>query len=151
MVGTTGMAGPAAADEELVDDLARQRAADDVAAAAGAGLLALDEADQRLGTAWAARTAGELEQVRAGLPRSWLTERRRIEAAERQRELARRALPGHARAWLALVLLLVAIWALTTPGGYFWPVWPALGTATCLLGQIAAARRTPCASSAARC
>lgn len=45
------------------------------------------------------------------------------------------------RGWLALVALLVAIWALTTPGGYFWPVWPALGTGTCLLGRIVAARR----------
>ena len=23
--------------------------------------------------------------------------------------------------------LLVTIWLLTTPGGYFWPVWPMLG------------------------
>jgi hypothetical protein len=46
----------------------RLRAADDIAAAAGAGLLGLDEADERLGTVWAARTADELEHARAGLP-----------------------------------------------------------------------------------
>jgi hypothetical protein len=124
-----------------VNDAGRLRAADDVAAAAGAGLLRLDEADERLRTVWAAQTADELEHARAGLPRAWLAERRRAEAAERLREQARRALPAHALGWLALVGLMVVLWALTTPGGYFWPVWPALGTGTCLVGQIAAARR----------
>jgi hypothetical protein len=133
--------GSTAAVAELVDDVARQRAADDVAAATGAGLFPLDEADERLRTVWSARTAGELERARTGLPQAWLAERRRTEAAERLREQARRALPAHARGWLALVALLVVIWALTTPGGYFWPIWPALGTGTCLVGQIAAARR----------
>jgi hypothetical protein len=137
----TAASGRSPAAQELVDDRARQRAADDVAAAAGAGLLGLDEADERLRTAWSARTAHELEQARTGLPQAWLAERRRTEAAERLREQARRALPAHARGWLALVALLVVIWALTTPGGYFWPIWPALGTGTCLAGQIAAARR----------
>jgi signal transduction histidine kinase len=28
-----------------------------------------------------------------------------------------------------LAAFLVAVWAVTTPGGYFWPVWPALGLA----------------------
>lgn len=137
----TENAGPAVAARELVDDVARQQAADDVAAAAGAGRLGLDEADARLLEVWAARTAGDLEQARTGLPRAWLAQRRHAEAAEREREQARRALPAHALGWLALFALLVAIWALTTPGGYFWPVWPALGTGTCLLGQIAAAGR----------
>jgi hypothetical protein len=36
---------------------------------------------------------------------------------------------------------MVVLWALTTPGGYFWPVWRRSGTGTCLIGQIAAARR----------
>ena len=97
------------APHDWADDHGRQAVADDVAAAAGAGLLDLDEADARLLAAWAARTVGELEQVRAGLPRAWLVERRRAEAAQRQREATRRALPGHARRWLALVALLVGI------------------------------------------
>jgi hypothetical protein len=140
-MSTTSGALPAPAAQDLVDDTGRLRAADDVAAAAGAGLLGLDEADGRLAAVWAARTEDELERARAGLPRAWLAERRRAEAAERRRQQARRGLPAHALGWLALVGLLVVIWALTTPGGYFWPVWPALGTATCLVGQVAAARR----------
>lgn len=142
--------GAAPGNAELVDDLARQRAADDLAAATGAGLLALDEADERLRSVWSARTAEELAGACAGLPGGWLAQRRRAEAAARQRESARRALPAHVGGWLALVTLLVVVWAVTTPGGYFWPIWPALGTGSCLVGQIAAARRSPCATLTGR-
>ena len=31
--------------------------------------------------------------------------------------------------WVVLGVVQIAIWFLTTPGGYFWPVWPILGTA----------------------
>ena len=141
MAGSTGAATGRGAAQVVVHDAKRRLVADDVVAVAGAGLLTLGEADDRLRLVWAAQTAGQLQQARALLPQGWLAERRRAEAAERHRERARTALPGHARAWLGLVALLVVIWALTTPGAYFWPVWPALGTGTCLLGRIAAARR----------
>ncbi|MBL0888514.1 2TM domain-containing protein [Myceligenerans indicum] len=29
--------------------------------------------------------------------------------------------------WALAIAGMVLIWVLTTPGGYFWPVWPALG------------------------
>lgn len=29
--------------------------------------------------------------------------------------------------WAAVTVLLVAIWFITSPGGYFWPAWPILG------------------------
>ncbi|WP_217915443.1 sensor domain-containing protein [Miltoncostaea marina] len=35
----------------------------------------------------------------------------------------------HAGVAGALALLLIAIWAFTTPGGYFWPVWPVIALA----------------------
>ena len=28
---------------------------------------------------------------------------------------------------LGLSVLLIVIWFMTTPGGYFWPIWPILG------------------------
>ena len=127
--------------QERVTDSERRRAAADVEAAVGDGLLDLAEADERLAQVWAARTAGELELARAELPATWLRQRRRAERALVAHEQARRALPAHVRSWLALVVLLVTVWALTTPGGYFWPVWPALGTGICLAGHVAAARR----------
>lgn len=131
------------APEVLVTDDDRLRAASDVEAAAAAGLLTLAEADERLRDVWHARTRGALAAVLADLPAEWLAARRRSEAVLQAARLARRTLPGHVLSWLALAALLVAIWALTTPTGYFWPVWPILGTAPCLLGHVAAARRVP--------
>ena len=29
--------------------------------------------------------------------------------------------------WLVLCALFVALWLVTSPAGYFWPVWPTLG------------------------
>lgn len=130
--------------QERITDQERARAAADVQAAAGDGLLTLDEADERLAKVWAARTSGELAVVRAELPARWLKERRRHEAALEAASLARKTLPAHIRSWLMLVALFVGIWAVTTgPDGYFWPVWPAMGTGICLVGHIAAARRAP--------
>jgi hypothetical protein len=129
--------------QERITDAERARAAADVQAAAGDGLLTLDEADERLAQVWAAHTSGELALARAELPARWLKERRRHEAALEAASLARKTLPAHIRSWLMLVALFVGIWALTTPGGYFWPVWPAMGTGICLVGHVAAARRAP--------
>lgn len=127
--------------QERVTDEERRRAAGDVTAAVGDGLLDLTEADARLAQVWSARTAHDLVLARADLPSSWLAARRRSEAAEHAARLARSTLPAHVRSWFALVALLVTIWALTTPGGYFWPVWPAFGTGIGLVCHVAAARR----------
>jgi hypothetical protein len=129
------------APDVLVSDEDRQQAARDVEAAAACGLLTLAEADARLREVWHARTRSALDATRADLPREWLAGRRRRDAAQRAAEHARRSLPRHATSWLVLMGLLVLVWALTTPGGYFWPVWPALGTAPCLLAHVAAGRR----------
>ena len=130
--------------QERVTDDERRKAAADVEAAVGDGLLTLDEAEDRLGRVWAARTAADLAAVRAELPARWLKERRRHEAALEAARLARQTLPAHVRSWLGLVALFVVIWALTSgPDSYFWPIWPALGTGVCLAGHVAAARRAP--------
>ena len=102
------------------------------------GRLTVDEYDERLARAYAARTYGELDQLTADLP-----------SGERPRpvEPARRARPeitgacgplpgpwnrgghtGHAWAsWLRTALIVLVIWAVTSfaSGGllYFWPIW----------------------------
>ncbi len=126
---------------ERTTDQERRRAAADVEAAVGDGLLDLAEAEERLGRVWASRTTTDLQLVRADLPTAWLDARRRHEAALEAHEQARRALPAHVGSWLKLVTLLVVIWALTTPGGYLWPIWPAFGTGICLAGRVASAHR----------
>lgn len=53
-----------------------------------------------------------------------MTEEQRQWAIKRIR--AKQALRIHLVVYLAVNTLLVAIWAITSPG-YFWPIWPMLG------------------------
>ena len=86
-----------------------------------AGRLTTEELEERTAAALAARTFGELDGVLADLPPM----RDPARAAARQRA-AQRGLREHARSYVMVMVLLVAIWALTGMG-YFWPVWPAIG------------------------
>ena len=101
------------ADRERVVDLLRDHAA--------AGRLSTEELEERTAAALAARTQGELDALLSDLPG-----RRDRGRAEARREAARRGFAEHLRAYVMVMALLVAIWALTGMG-YFWPVWPALG------------------------
>ncbi len=47
----------------------------------------------------------------------------------RRRVIAKTAYRGALAVWAVVAVMQVAIWYLTTPGGYFWPAWPILGTA----------------------
>ena len=76
-----------------------------------AGRLDVDELEQRVATAYAARTRGELDPLLADLPAV-----RRAPAAPRRRPRE------EWRVFLAVSVLLLAIWALSG-AGYFWPVW----------------------------
>ena len=40
---------------------------------------------------------------------------------------AKREFWAHAFVYLAVNALLVVVWAVTSDGGYFWPVWPIAG------------------------
>jgi polyferredoxin len=46
----------------------------------------------------------------------------------RRRVIAKTVYTGVVGLWALLAVLQIAIWYLTTPGGYFWPAWPILGT-----------------------
>jgi len=78
-----------------------------------AGRLDIDELEQRVGAAYAARTHGELEALLSDLP-----------AKPRPRPAAPRRHRHHHewRGFLPIAILLVAIWALSG-AGYFWPAW----------------------------
>lgn len=113
-------------DGELVGDREREAHAELLADATAAGLLTVDELDARLARTWAARTAGDLATVTADLPQELVAQHR----SSRARHEARAGALGHLRAYLAVMTLLVAIWAaagLSEGGWYPWPVWPALG------------------------
>jgi hypothetical protein len=98
--------------ELLASDADRERITERLRAAAGEGRLTPAELEERLETAFSARTEAELEPLVADLPAPHLQPRPRDRT--------------HERAYVATMLLLVAIWALTG-AGYFWPIWPMLG------------------------
>ena len=96
------------ADRERVAQLLRENAAD--------GRLDMDELDERLETAYAARTFGELDALTRDLP-----------VVAPQPGLPDR--PGRRTpvptTFIWISALLIAIWAVTG-AGYFWPMWPML-------------------------
>jgi fatty acid desaturase len=55
-----------------------------------------------------------------------------------QRLQAKRRFQRHALIYAVVIGLLVAIWALTNFGNYFWPIWPALVLAAASLLGIGA-------------
>jgi hypothetical protein len=86
--------------EAVVDELRRH---------AAVGRLDVDELEQRIDAALAARTLDELAELKRDLP------------TPPQSDFGE-----HLRVYAAVQLLLVAIWAVTG-AGYFWPVWPFMG------------------------
>jgi 2TM domain len=54
----------------------------------------------------------------------------RTEALERLK--AKRKFQRYAVIYAVAIAFFVAIWAITNRGGYFWPIWPALGGAVAL-------------------
>jgi Domain of unknown function (DUF1707)/2TM domain len=81
------------------------------------GRLDMEELEERLEQAYAARTRAELELVTADLPQR---------SAPQRPERARRELRDHVRIYVLVNLLLIVIWA-ASGGGYFWPIWPIAG------------------------
>ena len=103
------------ADDKRASDAERDEIISDLRAHAGEGRLSVEELDGRIAAALAATTRAELAKLVEDLPRR-----------PRDRNAERRDFREHLRAYLSVMLLLIAIWALTG-AGYFWPVWPILG------------------------
>jgi len=95
-----------------------------------AGRLTVEEYEDRLARAYAAKTYGELDTLTADLPRSMPARRPEPDAAVAGSHVARRdggIHPGAWQAWLRTSLIVVTIWAITCLASwqlsYFWPVW----------------------------
>jgi hypothetical protein len=102
-----------------VDDAARREAADVLGVHMAAGRLTLSEYEARLDQVFAAVHESQLRPITEDLPPVVTAA-----ARDRRRAVARSMVAG----WLALCALFLTIWALTG-AGYFWPVWPIMGTA----------------------
>jgi Domain of unknown function (DUF1707)/2TM domain len=122
--------------EILASDADRERVAERLRGAAAEGRVTADELEERLERAFSARTEAELEPLVADLPAP--------RAAAPPRERRRRGPDrDHLRAYLAVSVMLVAIWALTG-AGYFWPIWPILGWGIGVVADGAGSLGGPC-------
>ena len=109
-----------------VGDADRNRTADLLKEAHAAGYLTLEEVDERLGTALAARTRGELDRLVADLPPEWRASQQ--PAPPTARTPRQRPAFTPEVVWLVPLLVVVAgllTLAVLTRGVYFFP-WPLL-------------------------
>ncbi len=124
-------------------DADRRQVADELQRHYVAGRLSADELQERVRQAMAARTFGDLDALLRDLPRESTPPPAPTAAdagaaaspapaqppptAERGGPLTPPDVRAHATSYALVMVLLVAIWLFTTPGGYFWPIWPLLG------------------------
>jgi Domain of unknown function (DUF1707) len=98
----------------------RDRLVDELNEHAVAGRLDTDEFEQRLKSAYAARTTTELDTLRRDLPRT--PRQTALSQAQRRSQLTRRMLQ-EAGGSLGLFIVCTIIWAASGAHGQFWPVW----------------------------
>ena len=95
--------------------------------AAGEGALDLVELDQRLSEVYAAKTSGQLAMVVHALDLDRPAAAPARQPRERGLLWRSTGFRYHAGAYGLTNGFLVGTWALTTPGGFFWPFFPAAG------------------------
>jgi uncharacterized protein DUF1707 len=106
-------------------DADRERLAAELREHMLAGRLTSEELEERLERAYAARTRGELDALRADLPMSLAT----LEGALAQRKTKlRRRLVQEGGGALGVSAVCVGIWAASGADASFWPVWVILAT-----------------------
>ena len=123
---------PAPSELRASDD-DRERVAREIREHYAAGRLDEDELNERLEAAYAARTAGELDALRADLPALPATlAEEQAAVAHRRAELQRRLLQQSGGAVIPFAIC-TAIWIAVGASGFFWPIWVALFTILPLL------------------
>jgi hypothetical protein len=123
-------------------DRDRQRTATRLGQALAQGYLQLDEYDQRVQKVFQTHNFGELRELLADLP---LDRIRRADPRYRAARIAaaRLGVRIHLAAYLAMTVIVLAVWAAvaaTTGASYFWPIWPILGAAIGLISHALAIR-----------
>ncbi len=120
-----------------VGDTDREMTANLLGQALAQGYLAMQEYETRLQAAFAANTRAELGLLTADLPVDRL---KRSDPRRRQarRRAARRGVHIHFGGYLAMVVIVLAVWltvGLTAGAWYFWPIWPILGAGIGVIGH----------------
>jgi hypothetical protein len=120
-------------------DAEREQVADALRRAAGDGRLAPDELEERLTTAYGARTRGELGPLTADLPAA---PGDRVAGGPPTGPPAgtpsawTAGLGERLGAWLVPNLICVGIWLASGAHGSFWPVWVLLFTTVALVRSV---------------
>jgi hypothetical protein len=110
-------------------DREREQTAARLGQALAQGYLDMAEYEERVRTAFAAGTTGELARLLDDLP---LHQLRRNDPGRRaaRHAAARMSVRIHLAAYLLMVVVVLTVWlavALSADVWYFWPVWPILG------------------------
>ena len=120
---------PRSSDPRLrVGDAERTLVIDQLADHHAAGRLTLEEFEDRMASAWTARTGADLALLVQDLPSPAPSR------APDRRPTGRPRLDPQVRTYLAVMALLWLIWLLTG-AGYPWPVWPMLGWGVGVAGR----------------
>src|SRR4051812_25757264 len=119
-------------------DAEREHVADALRRAAGDGRLAPDELEERLTTAYGARTRGELSPLTADLPapRGAPMAGGPPTAPPAAPSAWTAGLGERLGAWLVPNLICIGIWLASGADGYFWPVWVLLFTTVALVRSV---------------
>ena len=118
-----------------VSDAERETVADRLRAAVAEGRLTLDEGDERLAAAYAARTREELDPLTADLPEPPPAPT----PAQPLSERARWRLAIHAGIVAVIAVFLLVRWAVSEVW-FFWPAWPLLWLSVSLAVHYSIAR-----------
>lgn len=108
--------------ELRVSDEDRERVATELREHYAAGRIDGEELGDRLDRAYAARTAGELELLRADLPALEAPTTGRSAHVERRAQLTRQLVQTTGAAF-APFLICTLVWLVSGAGGGFWPAW----------------------------
>jgi hypothetical protein len=115
-------------DTLRIGDAERNQVAEELKRHCADGRLTLDEYSERLDEVFAARTYADLARALRDLPGPPPLTRRRSTQVDRHSRHS-----GQFPRGLIVVGVLVAVWAISRAGGFFWPAWPLLVVGVCLL------------------
>ena len=132
-----------------IGDADRERTAAQLGLALSRGYVDLAEYETRVSQVFSAATLAELGPLTADLPSA--IRRHDPQRLAAQARAARLSVRIHLAGYLAMVVIVVTVWALTAMfagATYFWPIWPILGAGIGLFSHAVGVRhgfRAPCA------
>jgi hypothetical protein len=106
-----------------VSDQDRDEAALQIREHYAAGRLTDDELNERLEAAYAARTEGDLDEIRRDLPPLPVSRAAQVAEHRARRAHLQRRLLQQSGGGITLFALCTAIWLIDGANGQFWPVW----------------------------